>query len=395
LRVLVLAPQPFFQLRGTPIATKLLLERLSEGGYLVDLLTLHEGTDVELPNCRIHRIPRIPWVKGVPPGFSIKKLICDLVLLVTAWQLCRKQKWDVIHAIEESVFIAWLLKKRFGIPYVYDMDSSLPEQLADTVPIVRPMIPLAQKFEAAMIADSHGVMTMCKSLEDLARLHAKDALVVRVEDFSLLSDENTEAPEVLESLDGPIIMYVGNLQSYQGIDLLLNSFAKVQVIHPDARLVICGGSSKDVTRYRKYARQIGIDRRTHLLGVCDLSMLMSYLKRADVLVSPRLSGRNTPMKIYSYLDSGTPVVATQIPSHSQVLSDNVAVMVAPNVDSMSAGISRVLECPAEGIAMGKRAQQYVHDHFRPEAALETIDIFYADLAMRLKRVTANEETMLV
>ena len=160
MRVLVLAPQPFFQLRGTPIATKLLLERLSEGGYQVDLLTLHEGTDVDLPRCQIHRIPRIPWVKGIPPGFSIKKLICDVVMLVTAWQLCRKQNWDVIHAIEESVFIAWLLKKRFGIPYVYDMDSSLPEQLADTVPVARPLIPLAQRFEAVMIAGSHGVMTM-------------------------------------------------------------------------------------------------------------------------------------------------------------------------------------------------------------------------------------------
>ena len=394
MRVLVLAPQPFFQLRGTPIATKLLLERLSEGGYQVDLLTLHEGADVDLLNCRIHRIPRIPWINGIPPGFSIKKLICDVVMLVTAWQLCRKQKWDVIHAIEESVFIAWLLKKRFGIPYVYDMDSSLPEQLADTVPVVRPMLPLAQKFEAAMIAGSHGVMTMCKSLEDLARLHAKDAIVVRVEDFSLLSDENAEAPEVLKSLDGPIVMYVGNLQSYQGIDLLLNSFAKVQVIHPDARLVICGGSPKDVARYRKYARYVGIDRRTHLLGVCDLPMLMSYLQRADVLVSPRLNGRNTPMKIYSYLDSGTPVVATQIPSHSHVLSDNVAVMVSPNVNSMSEGISQVLDCPAEGIAMGKRAQQYVQDHFRPEAALETIDSFYAELTMQLRPATVNKETML-
>lgn len=394
MRVLVLAPQPFFQLRGTPIATKLLLERLSEGGYQVDLLTLHEGADVDLLNCRIHRIPRIPWINGIPPGFSIKKLICDVVMLVTAWQLCRKQKWDVIHAIEESVFIAWLLKKRFGIPYVYDMDSSLPEQLADTVPVVRPMLPLAQKFEAAMIAGSHGVMTMCKSLEDLARLHAKDAIVVRVEDFSLLSDENAEAPEVLKSLDGPIVMYVGNLQSYQGIDLLLNSFAKVQVIHPDARLVICGGSPKDVARYRKYARYVGIDRRTHLLGVCDLPMLMSYLQRADVLVSPRLNGRNTPMKIYSYLDSGTPVVATQIPSHSHVLSDNVAVMVSPNVNSMSEGISQVLDCPAEGIAMGKRAQQYVQDHFHPEAALETIDSFYAELTMQLRPATVNKETML-
>ena len=45
------------------------------------------------------------------------------------------------------------------------------------------------------------------------------------------------------------------------------------------------------------------------------------LLAADVLVSPRLKGLNTPMKIYSYLDSGSAVLATRLRTHTQVLDD--------------------------------------------------------------------------
>ena len=53
------------------------------------------------------------------------------------------------------------------------------------------------------------------------------------------------------------------------------------------------------------------------------------LGEADVLVSPRLKGLNTPMKIYSYLDSGTAVLATRLRTHTQVLDDRTAYLVDP------------------------------------------------------------------
>ena len=83
MNILVLSPQPFFQARGTPIAVRLVLEFLSSRGHRVDVLTYHEGSDVEIPNCRILRIPRIPGVRNIRPGFSFKKILCDLVMLVS------------------------------------------------------------------------------------------------------------------------------------------------------------------------------------------------------------------------------------------------------------------------------------------------------------------------
>jgi len=129
MKVLLLAPQPFYQLRGTPIAVKRLAESFSRRGWLVDILTFHEGSAVEIPNVRIFRIPRIPGTRGVRPGFSLKKILCDLAIFAKAARMVRHERYDLIHAGEESAFIAMLFKWGAGYPYIYDMDSCLSEQM--------------------------------------------------------------------------------------------------------------------------------------------------------------------------------------------------------------------------------------------------------------------------
>lgn len=395
MKILLLAPQPFFQIRGTPIATKLLLNTLGRRGHEIDLLTLHEGEDVDIPNCTIHRIPRVPGVHGVPPGFSMKKVICDVVMLVTACRMCSRERWDVVHAVEESVFIAWILHKLWRIPYVYDMDSSLPDQLKHSAPWLRPVIGIARRLETLAIRGSIGVITVCKELEALAKRRAESPVVVRVEDASLLPAVIDDEQQLLRELDGPIVMYVGNLQEYQGIDLLLQSFELLLGSHPDARLVIFGGSAKKIAYYRRRAARQHVDARIHFLGLCPLSELMGYLRRADVLVSPRLSGGNTPMKIYSYLDSGTPLVATRLPTHTQVLNEQLACLVMPTANAIANGIDAVLRNPREAAAMGERARQWVRAHHRPETASETIISFYAEIQHKLHQPpTTPQEAVL-
>ena len=133
MKLLVLAPQPFYQNRGTPIATLRMLHILSEQGHMIDLLTYHEGEPIDVPNCRHVRIPRLPLVKNVPPGFSIRKMICDMIMTFYVFRMCRRRQYDVIHAVEESVFMAMMIRALWGTPYIYDMDSSLPSIVSDSI----------------------------------------------------------------------------------------------------------------------------------------------------------------------------------------------------------------------------------------------------------------------
>ncbi|HUQ53343.1 MAG TPA: glycosyltransferase, partial [Gammaproteobacteria bacterium] len=84
MRILVIAPQPFYQERGTPIATRLLIEALQTAGHEVDVLTYHVGDDPGLRGVRVFRSPAVPFVRDVPIGFSVRKLLCDLAL---GWRL--------------------------------------------------------------------------------------------------------------------------------------------------------------------------------------------------------------------------------------------------------------------------------------------------------------------
>jgi glycosyltransferase involved in cell wall biosynthesis len=109
----------------------------------------------------------------------------------------------------------------------------------------------------------------------------------------------------------------------------------------DIHLVVIGGNEEDVVKYKIAVAERGIDSHIHFIGPRPLSRLFDYLMQADILVSPRLSGQNTPMKIYSYLASGRPILATDIPSHNQVLDNSCSVVVKPEPQAIAKGLMRL------------------------------------------------------
>lgn len=387
MRILVLAPHPFFQARGTPLAVRTVLEFLSARGHQLDLLTFHEGENVDIPNVRIHRIARPLWIRNIRPGFSMKKVVCDLFMFVKCLRMVRRNRYDLIHAVEESAFIAAAMQRFAGVPYVYDMDSSLAEQLVDAYPGLQFAFATLRKCEAVAVRHSLGVLTVCAALEDVAHGHAPDKPIGRVEDTTLLpppeqphSTNGHGAESLLPAgVDGtsPVAMYVGNLEHYQGIALLLEGFRHALLRVPTAHLVIVGGLRDDIAHYGRRAAQLGISSRVHFLGPRPISALEGLFRRADVLVSPRLKGLNTPMKIYSYLDSGTAVLATRLRTHTQVLDDRTAYLVEPEPEALGDGLAELLTDPVLRERLASQAKAYVQQEFTPEAAQRKLNSFYS------------------
>ena len=397
MKILVLAPHPFFQARGTPLAVRRVVEFLSARGHQLDLLTLHEGEDVAIPNCRIYRIARPFGIRNIRPGFSFKKIICDVFMFAKCLRMVRKNRYDLIHAVEESAFIAAAMQRLTRVPYIYDMDSSLAEQLVDAYPSLQFAFPTLRRCEALAVRRSLGVLTVCAALEDVAHGHAPDKPIGRVEDTTLLvsdptADGNGQAADAaLPAALGPgtpLAMYVGNLEHYQGIGLLLEGFRHTLLRVPQARLVIVGGLAQDVSRYRHTAAELGIESQVHFLGPRPIASLDALLKRADVLVSPRLKGLNTPMKIYSYLDSGTAVLATRLRTHTQVLDDHTAYLVAPEPEALGNGLADLLSDPALRERLARQAKAYVQQEFTPEAAERKLGSFYSMMESEAARVGA-------
>jgi len=389
-KILLLAPHPFYQARGTPIAVKTVLEFLSERGDTVDVLTYAEGGEVSIPNCTVHRIPRVPGLQGIRPGFSVKKVLSDILMVGSCLRLVRRTRYDLIHAVEESAFIAAAMRALTGVPYVYDMDSSLAEQLVDAYPPLRFAFSALRRMEAVAIRRSSGVLAVCAALEDVALAHAPGQLVGRVEDTTLLTGPKPAGGNGrgLPPSDGPMAMYVGNLESYQGIDLLLEGFRHTLSRVPQAKLVIVGGRDAEIAHYRGRAERLGIDGSVVFAGPRPIGMLPDLLRQADVLVSPRLKGLNTPMKIYSYLDSGSAVLATRLRTHTQVLDDGMAYLVEPEPHALGHGLAELMADPELRAKLASTAKAYVQREHTPQAARRKLEAFYTTMESRVRRLQA-------
>lgn len=367
--ILFVAPQPFYQERGTPIAVLLAVRTLCEAGYQVDLLTLHEGEDVSLPNLRIIRAPRPPLVRHVPIGFSWRKALCDGPLSAALLRLAASRRYAVVHAVEEAIFPALVAARTFGLCAVYDMDSSLADQMMEKWPALSAARAALEGMERLAVRGADVVLPVCQALADKVAAHApgKPCWVLHDVAFETEDAGAVEDLRAVYGVEGPLALYVGNLESYQGVDLMLEAMAALGPRAPT--LLVIGGKPGDVAARRSQADALGLGERVRFLGPRPLANLAGYLRQADLLLSPRLKGVNTPMKIYSYMLSGRAIAATAIVSHTQVLDESCAALGPPEPVGFAAAIARLLEDEALRSRLGAAArarakERYGYDAYR-------------------------------
>jgi glycosyltransferase involved in cell wall biosynthesis len=383
LRILVLAPQPFFISRGTPIAVRAAVQALADLGHNVDVLTLSEGEDVAIPNVNVHRLRAIPFVRHVPVGLSWQKIVVDSVMLPTARRMLAGKRYDVIHGVEEGAIMAWVLSRSSGVPFVYDMDSHMSAQLREKSTLLAPLARVMDGFESRALRNSTGVLAVCPALAEIAGAHQNPDHVALLPDMPLFDGEAVTPSEEILGLGGVRIVYVGNLEHYQGVELLLDGFEKMAADFPEARLVIVGGTTSHIEICSARVRGLIGAGQVHFLGPRPLEQLGSILVASDILASPRLHGVNTPMKIYSYLESGRAVLATRLRTHTQVLDDSVAHLVDPTPEDVARGLAELVGDPARREALGKAGRTYVRRRFGRERFEARLRDFYQSVATRI------------
>jgi len=177
-------------------------------------------------------------------------------------------------------------------------------------------------------------------------------------------------------IKGCLVMYVGNLEAYQGIGLLLESFSLVLKELVEASLVIIGGDPSHINLYRDQAQSLGIEERVHWLGSKPIEALPSYLSQADILVSPRLKGINTPMKLYSYLGSGRATLVTDLPTHTQLVDETVAMIAVPEPKAFAKGMLSLIRDANLRSRLGRAGQKLVEENFSRQAFCNRLNTLY-------------------
>jgi len=380
-RVLLIAPQPFYSDRGTPIAVKQVLEALGELGYEVDLVTFPIGETTEIPGVRYHRGSNAFRIRSVPIGFSLRKVILDLGLLPVVARLVRSNRYDFIHAVEEAAFPAVLLGKRLKVPVIYDMQSSLPEQLAQrrffrAAPVALPLA-AAERWvlrRADSIMSSSGLLQHVRSV----------APATRTGEWRFVGSAahpSTDGREVRSSLKisprAPLIVYTGTFEPYQGVEALLRGFSLALEFRGDAALLLVGASDAEGRKMRALAHSLGAGEAVRILPRTTRDEVRHYVAAADIVVSPRSFGGNIPLKVFDYLAAGKPILATDIPAHRAVLDETRAHLVPPTATGLSNGIVSLISDPSRARELADAARQYAETHLGWKTFVRSIDEVYS------------------
>jgi glycosyltransferase involved in cell wall biosynthesis len=388
----MISPQPFFEPRGTPISVYQRLEALSALGHEIDLITYHVGKDVDMPNLKIHRVRGHKVIQHVRIGPSRAKILLDVQIFFRAIQMLLTKRYDVIHSHEEAAFFCMFLAWIFRTRHLYDMHSVLSKQLTNfSFGSKSIFVKIFEFLERMVLKTCHAVITVGPDLEQFVKSVGKNICVVMIENIALHAYQTPVQPETMDELRNQLflesrlpIVYTGTYERYQGLDMALECVDIVRKKYPNVLFIFVGAKVYQAQEWTEKAARMGLAGHTRFLNVVSPEDSMVYFACATALISPRLDGTSTPLKIYSYLHAEKPIVATSITSHTQVLTNETALLVEPNHKSFAEGILKVLDDPALAERLGKNAHQLAQDKFGRQDYITKVSQIYKTLAPKIE-----------
>lgn len=168
-----------------------------------------------------------------------------------------------------------------------------------------------------------------------------------------------EARKQLNLPEGKTVVYTGHLYSWKGVDTLVES----ATLMPEVVVYLVGGTEHHVQKYRE---KYGSIKNLHIMGHRPHSEMSLWQRAADVLVLPNtakeeISARYTsPMKLFEYMASGTPIVASDLPSVREIANDDRALLVRP--DDAQALVVGIMEALRREEGRATRARAWVGEH---------------------------------
>jgi glycosyltransferase involved in cell wall biosynthesis len=389
MQILMVAPQPFFRPRGTPLSVLHRIRALSRLGHTVDLVTYPFGESPEIPGLTIHRTERPVVVRDVGVGPSVAKLLLDGSIVRKSMRLAASGRFDLLHTHEEAGWLGGSIRRTYGLPHLYDMHSSLPQQIANVNRFAsRAVIAIFKRLELHTLRNADGVIAICSALRDHALASGYTGPLALIEN-TLDFDVTPTLPHALAVLrqrldlgDRPIVLYTGTLEEYQGLDLLITAMPTVLRHVPRAHLVVVGGTELQIANLERLAAAHRVEEAIRFIAAVPPDEVPLYHQLADVLVTTRSKGTNTPLKLYQYMRAGRPIVATNIESHTQVVDETSAELVPPNAGAIGEGIARLLLDPSRGRALANAAARIAAERYSEGVYMRNLEALLAQLPIR-------------
>jgi len=387
--ILMIAPTPFFADRGCHVRILGEAQALQTMGNQVTICTYHHGRNV--PGVKTERTLSIPWYRRLEAGPTNHKYYTDLLLLIKSSRVAMRTKPDIIHAhLHEGAFIGTILKRIFNRPVLLDYQGSLTDELAahkfinDGSLYFKALGALERWINRSVDA----IVTSTTKSEQHLRLAmpeiadklqvVTDGVDTRI--FKPAKDKREIRKRFGLPCNKKIIFFIGVLNEYQGIDILLRCVEPVCREIPDAHFVIAGFPQE---KYKQKAQAMGIARNVTFTGKVAFQDTPDLTAAADVAVTPKISQSEGNLKIYNYLACGLPVVAFDTPVNREVLADMGSYAPPGDARRFGEAIVQLLIDARRRAALGLAGRRRAEELFSWQTAAQKLMQVYGWLSTRL------------
>lgn len=391
MRILAIAPTGFFADYGCHVRIRGQMAALAMRGHTVRIVTYPGGREVD--NLATCRPPLWPRGRDMPIGSSWRKVVLDAALTPTAWAAARRFPGgppEMVHAyLHEGALIGWPLARLLGAPLVFDFQGSLTAEMLDHrfLSLRSPALPWLRRLERwidrqpdALLASSHHAAHLLRTHFQVSpqRIYTVPDSV----DPAVFRPCAEQPPDRLAALrqrlhlpaGRPVLVYLGLLAPYQGIDLLLAALHRL-VRGPTPPFCLIMGFP-NVSAYQALAEALGLGDHVRFTGAVPYEEAPLYLALGDVAVAPKLSATEGSGKLLTYMAVGLPVVAFDTPVHREYLGELGFYAPAGDVAGLAAAIQEALQDRDQAAQRGRLLRRRVLQHYTWAAAAAQIEAIY-------------------
>lgn len=334
MRILVVAPTPFFSDRGTHIRIleeALALEKL---GHEITIATYHIGKDIHREidtKIDVRRILRLLfWYKKTEAGPDWQKVILDLMLIRKTFFLARAKRPDIIHGhLHEGVLIGWIVQKFLfwrKMKLVADFHGSLTKEMLSHGYLKRGLKIIFQLLEKFINKRGDFAIASSWEMAEEIKKTRHDGRVktvldgINLESFVLKKTKENIKKEWEIPEDRFIVGYTGGLVDNKGINYFLNSIPLVLSENRNVFFMIGGFPAEHVERFIKEKNIAGENIR--LVSPLDYFKLPEFLICCDVAIDPKDASVNQASgKTLNYMAAGLPVICFDKMNNRKYLGD--------------------------------------------------------------------------
>ncbi len=384
-KVLMIAPTPFFADRGCHVRIYEEAIGLQRLGNEVVICTYGLGNNV--PDVSVVRTINFPWYKKISAGPSKTKLLLLPVLGILTLKQIRKYKPDVIHAhLHEGACIAKICKIFYPkLIYVFDMQGGLVDETLQHGFIKKNSIgyKILSFLERRIITWHHIITSSSNIINNIKKMGCNKFVATNVSEGTddsrfCPSEPNGELVNDLGiDIANPRLMFVGLLEKYQGVDILIDAFEDCLKVCPNLQLII--GGYPNVEKYRELCRDKGIEDNVFFTGRISYLELSRYLSLANICVAPKLSLTEGNGKLYNYMAMGIPSVCFDTPINREILGESGIYVQQMTKEALTKKILWAINNKIVCKELGRKSRKIIENRYSNELVAKRIIEVYQEI----------------